>query len=214
MPLHISLGDLHPEGYFSASFDSWYFSALCFGNKLWVVNEETAAFTELTEKFTNSVVLNRCEHSDCFLDDARSYWYVGATVGFDILVTICVQIGAVDDNLGPAMRVHWTISDLKRQTPNHTLGMHRAIGCFESVLPHTLFFTSCHAPIRSSYEVILDSEPIMLNELAKQDLATDRQVKEWVRLHRWIECLSVLVITVHVFIIEFFWVVRIVFLVF
>ena len=106
MPLHISLRDLHPEGYFTASFDTRYFSTLCFGNKVRVVNEETTAFAELTEEFTTSVMFNWRKHSDCLLDDAWRYRHMGAAVGFDILVTISVQIGAVDDNLGPAMRVH------------------------------------------------------------------------------------------------------------
>ena len=106
MSLHIPVCNLHGEGHLATSFNSRDLAALCLGNELGVLNVETSSFTIAPEEFEETVVLDRSEHSNCLLHDTRLNRNVGAAVGLDILITIGVQIGAVNDDLGPAVRVH------------------------------------------------------------------------------------------------------------
>ena len=113
MTLHISLRHLHLKGHFAPCFNSRDLSALRLCYQLRVVNEKPCSFSKSAEEFQTAIVLDRCEHAHCFLHYARLDGYVGAPIGLDVLVTIRVQVGAVNDDLGPSMRVHRAIGHLE-----------------------------------------------------------------------------------------------------
>ena len=106
MPLHVPLSHLHRERHLPARFDPRDFSSLGLSNQLGIVDDHACTLAKLSEKFKTSVVFDWREHSDSFLNHARLYRNMGASVGFNILIPIRVQISAVDNNLRPAMRVH------------------------------------------------------------------------------------------------------------
>ena len=106
MPLHVALRDLHREGDLAARLDSRYLPALRLGDHLGVVNEEACAFSEPAEELKAAIVLDRREHTDSFLDDARLDGHMSAPVRLYIFVAVRVEVGAVYDDLGPAVWVH------------------------------------------------------------------------------------------------------------
>ena len=156
MSLHIPLSHLHWECNFTSSLHSWYLAALCLGDQLWIIDKETCALSESTEELQTAIMLNWSEHADGLLNDAGLNGYVCASVGLDILITIWIQVGTINDNLRPSMRIHWAISDLKGQIPYHSLCMDWSIGALKSMLSLAWLVTARNIPVGSRHEVILD----------------------------------------------------------
>ena len=103
---------------------------------------------------------------------------MGAAVCLHVFITIGVKVGAVDDDLGPAMRVHRPERDLEGQVPHHALCVHEAVAGLERMLTHSALLAARNRPVRSRHEVILDSKTVMIDELAKLDLARHRHIEE------------------------------------
>ena len=160
MPLHVSFCHLQCHCYFSASFDSCNFSALCLRDQIWVVNEQTGALLERAEEFEERVPFDRSEHSNLFLHNTRLDWNMGATVCFHVFLTINVHSCAVDDQLWPAMWVHRSESCFERQVPVYSVWCWLAISALKCMLALTWFVSARQVPVTSRHEIILHSEPI------------------------------------------------------
>ena len=87
-------------------------------------------------------MLDWSKHADSLLDHARLNWHMSAPVCLDILVTIAVEVGAVDDDLRPTMRVHRPKCHLEGKVPYHAVRGSVTVSTFERVLALAAFLTS------------------------------------------------------------------------